>query len=356
VSVLVGWAIFTTPVSYWPGGSVNVLTDHYLKAVAFFWLLGTVVSTAPRLRILAWVLVLCSVPLAATGIHHYLAGVVLRTGVPGLVRISGYDGGSGLVGNPNDLALMLNLIIPIAVGLVMSESRAMHRWLAGVTVLLSATAVVLTFSRAGFLTLAATFLMFLGRLAWRRRAGKAATLLAAGLVLLTFMPSGYSERLSTITNLSADRTGSAEGRWNDWQVALGVIGSHPIMGVGIGQDILAMNESRGDDWVSVHNVWLEYAVDLGVPGFLLFFWLYLTCFRSARAVERRALREGLPDEVVQLAGAVQVSLVAFGVAGFFHPIAYQFFFFSIGGLAVALKHTYLTERARTLAAVSTQAQ
>jgi O-antigen ligase len=343
---LVGWSMFTIPVSYWPGGSVNVLTDHYLKAVAFFWLIGTVVSSAPRLRMLAWVLVLCSVPLAATGVHHYLYGVVLSTGVPGLVRISGYDGGSGLVGNPNDLALMLNLIIPIATGLMLSERRAAHRWVAAGAVLLSATAVILTFSRAGFLTLAATFIMFLGRLAWRRAPGKAASLLLAGLVVLPFLPAGYADRLSTITNVGADRTGSALGRLNDYQIALGVVASHPIMGVGIGQDILAMNESRGDDWVSVHNVFLQYAVDLGLPGLLLFLWLYLTCFRSARAVERRAVREPLPGDLVHIAAAVQIALVAFGVASFFHPIAYQFYFFSIGGLAVALKHAYLTERAR----------
>jgi len=40
---------------------------------------------------------------------------------------------------------------------------------------------------------------------------------------------------------------------------------------------------------------------------------------------------------------VQVSLVAFGVAAMFHPIAYQFYFFSIAGLAVALRNTCRVE-------------
>ena len=40
-----------------------------------------------------------------------------------------------------------------------------------------------------------------------------------------------------------------------------------------------------------------------------------------------------------LAAGLQVSLAAFFVAAMFHPIAYQFYFFTIGGLAVALKHT-----------------
>src|SRR5262245_5707338 len=32
---LVAWAIVTIPASVWPGGSMIVLTDHYLKAVTF---------------------------------------------------------------------------------------------------------------------------------------------------------------------------------------------------------------------------------------------------------------------------------------------------------------------------------
>jgi hypothetical protein len=40
-----------------------------------------------------------------------------------------------------------------------------------------------------------------------------------------------------------------------------------------------------------------------------------------------------------LASGVTVSLVVFGVAAMFHPIAYQFYFFCVAGLAVALRNT-----------------
>jgi len=40
---------------------------------------------------------------------------------------------------------------------------------------------------------------------------------------------------------------------------------------------------------------------------------------------------------VPLAAAVKVSLIAFAVEAMFHPIAYSFYFFSVGGLAVALR-------------------
>ena len=156
--------------------------------------------------------------------------------------------------------------------------------------------------------------------------------------------------MSTITDIEADQTGSATGRWRDYQVALGVVASNPILGAGIGQDVLAMNESRGDDWVSVHNAFLEYAVDLGIPGLVLFIWLFAKCFRSARGVERRPARNASDRELSHLAAGVQISLLGFAVAAFFHPIAYQFYFFAIAGLAVALKHADLTEHPRSLVA------
>jgi probable O-glycosylation ligase (exosortase A-associated) len=342
VLALVAWSILTLPLSMWPGGSVRVLTDHYLKAIAFFWLLGTVVTSTDRLRVMAWTLVLCSIPLAATGVANYLSGATLSTGVRGFYRIEGYMGGSGLTGNPNDLALMLNLIVPIA-GVLVFITRGAARVVALGALGLAVLAVVLTFSRAGFVTLAASFVMFLLVLARRKAAGAAAGLLVLAICIPPLLPEGYVERLSTITNIEADATGSAQGRWRDIQEAAEVVARNPIVGAGIGNDILAMNAQRGDDWTQVHNVYLQYGVDLGIPGLLLFAWLHLLCYRTARAVEKRSAREGNRD-LTLLAAGIQVSLVAFLVAAMFHPIAYQFYFFSIAGLAVALRNCWLTDR------------
>jgi len=87
-------------------------------------------------------------------------------------------------------------------------------------------------------------------------------------------------------------------------------------------------------------------VDLGIPGMLLFVWLHVLCFRTARAVEQRAAGMPAHRDLALMAAGVQVSLVAFAVAAMFHPIAYQFYFFSIAGLAVALRNTCRLEVAR----------
>jgi len=349
---LILWSMITIPMSYWPGGSIRLLTDQYLKAIAFFWLLATIITTPGRLRGIAWTLVLCAIPLAGTGIWHYLSGHVMQTGQDGLVRIVGYMGSSGLTGNPNDLALMLNLIIPLAGALALS-SRGPARLLATAVALLGVGGVIVTFSRAGFLALTATLFMFLVVLVRRKSGGAAIALFLIVLSVPALLPKSYVDRLSTITNMQQDKTGSAQGRYRDLGIALEVVSHNPIIGVGLGQDMIALNQARGrSTWRSVHNVYLQYAVDLGVPGFLLFAWLHLLCFRSAWAVERRARKDPAVAELAPLAAGVQVSLVAFLVAAMFHPIAYQFYFFSIAGLAVALKNTCRAEIARSHEPVS----
>jgi probable O-glycosylation ligase (exosortase A-associated) len=341
---LVTWAILTVPLSYWPGGSVTELTERFLKAVAFFWLIGTLVITKKRLTIFTWTLVLCSIPLAFTGVQHFLSGEFVTSRRAAVQRIAGYAG-SGVASNPNDLALMLNLLIPV-VGAAMLTTRTITlKFVAAITLLLSVTTVIITFSRAGFIALIVIVLLSLVALIRRRLPGVAIAIVVAALVVPPMLPPGYLERLNTITDIEKDRTGSAQGRWEDFGAAIDVVIKNPITGVGLGQDILALNEERGATWRSVHNVYLQYAVDLGLPGAALFIWLLLATYRGAKRVRIRAARDPALRDLGVLAGGVQIALVAFAVESFFHPVAYQFYFFCIGGLAVALKNTCRTELA-----------
>ena len=345
---LVAWSILTLPMSVWPGGSIRLLSDHYLKAVAFFWLLGTIVTTTARLRTVMWTLTLCSIPLAATGVVNYLAGDFLSTGARGVYRIAGYSG--VLTENPNDLALMLNLILPLTGALAFS-THGTRRLFAIAVMLLNIAAVVLTFSRAGFLTLAAMFVLLIGLLVRQKAPAAAALLVVLAICVPPLLPDGYVTRLTTIANIEADVTGSAQGRWQDTKLAARLVARNPIIGAGIGQDILVLNDARGvATWRRVHNAYLEYGVDLGVPGLLLFVWLHLTSYRTARSVEKRAATDANLAGLRPLASGVQISLVAFGVAAMFHPIAYQFYFFSVAGLAVALGTTAARARATAMPA------
>src|SRR5438309_11800675 len=118
--LLLAWAFATLPLSYWPGGSVATLSDLYLKSVIVFWLLANVITTEHRLRLLTRVLVLCSAPIAVTSIHNFMTGKFVHEW-DSIARIAGYD--SALSANPNDLALMLNLLLPLTIAILLSARR-----------------------------------------------------------------------------------------------------------------------------------------------------------------------------------------------------------------------------------------
>jgi O-antigen ligase len=329
---IVAWAVVTLPLSSWPGGSVSFLLNGYFKTVAVFWLLGNVVDTLPRLAQAAWALTWLSVPLALTGIRNYLSGAFIEAG-HGVRRIEGYD--AGLTGNPNDLALMLNLILPLSLALLVAARRASVRAALIAIVALQAGGVIVTFSRAGFLTLGVVFAAYLWRLLRRGRRGFAAVLLAVALAGLAALPAGYAARLATIADMSADVTGSAQSRWSDMAAGVRFVLEHPVFGAGIGMNTLALNALRGPEWMAVHNVYLEYAMELGLPGLALFVLLVVSCLRTVRRVRQRTQDVPALAELSWLAEGLQVGILAFAAAAFFYPVAYNFYFYYLAGLAVA---------------------
>ena len=153
-----------------------------------------------------------------------------------------------------------------------------------------------------------------------------------GLLAVAVAPPSYFERLATITDITADRTGSAQNRWEDTRLAAMFVLQHPLIGAGIGMDLLALNEMRGDRWLSVHNVYLNYAVDLGMVGLGLFLGVFVAAVLAMLRIER-----GGDDDLETVARALRISLLAFAIGGFFHPVAYHPFFYYIAGLAVAVR-------------------
>lgn len=329
-AALGGWAILTIPLSFWPGGSVNLFLDLYLKALALFWLLANLVDTPERLRRVAVALAAMGVPLAVTGVRNYASGAFLDDS--GVKRIEGYS--SGLAGNPNDLALVLNLVLPVALGLALGHRRPEGRVLAYLAATVLATGVVITFSRAGFITLMTTVLVYLLKLFGRGRVAPAAAVALLGFLALPLLPDGYVSRVASITSVESDPTGSAQKRWADTQAALRILPERPLLGAGLGMNVLALNDERGTTWTAVHNVYLQLGVELGLPGVALFVALQGASFRSARRAQQAARRSADP-ELYHLAEGIEVALLAFAVSGFFYPVAYHFYFYLIAGLAAA---------------------
>jgi len=167
--------------------------------------------------------------------------------------------------------------------------------------------------------------------------GWAFGILVIAILSLPFLPASYVQRIGTITDIDSDPTGSSQARWRDNVAATSFVMEHPILGAGIGMDVLALNQVRGPVWKQVHNVYLEYAVDLGLPGLILFLLLFFSVFRAARSTRHRLSSVPALRNLFLLAEALEVSLIVFAVEGLFHPVAYHFYFYYMAGLALAAR-------------------
>jgi probable O-glycosylation ligase (exosortase A-associated) len=321
-------AAFTIPFSLWPGGSFAVLSD-FAKTVAIFLLLSHVVTTMARLRLAAWLLTWMAIGLGLFALYNFMTGAMIDQGA-NQERLVGNEG--ALTKNPNDLALMVNLLLPLTVGLFLASRETWQRMVLLAAVGVEAATVVLTYSRGGAVTLAVIGLAYFWKL--RRRPERSfiyAGLLAAVLAL-PLLPSSYFDRMSTITNVEADRTGSAQERISDMIIAGKTILANPIIGAGMGMNMLVMREARGG-WLGVHNVYLEHALDLGLIGLGLFLVLLWSCLRVVSDIQHTA---SSPD-LVFFAQGLQVSLMAYATAAMFHPVSYQYYFYYIAGLAIGAR-------------------
>jgi hypothetical protein len=346
VGLLFGWAVVTLPASGMPEWSEVVLFDYYVKALGVFWLFGNIVTTLGQLRMVAWTFTLTAVPLAATGVWNFLSHRVVDTGID---RIVGYEAPLGT--DPNVLAMVLNLILPLTVGLFLATRRPAARALLAALIALEASAIIVTFSRGGFLTLATIFVLYLRTLNKSGEWRWAIAALVLAVAAVPMLPSGYVDRLRTITDINADKTHSAQERMVNTQTAVAFMLSHPLAAVGLGMNPLVVYELEKAHGVParilwVHNTYLEYAMDLGLFGLGLFLVLLVVCYGYAVRVRNRSAGVPALRELSTLAEAIRISIVACAVSGLFLPVAYHPFFYYVTGLAAAAAAVYETE-ART---------
>ena len=102
---------------------------------------------------------------------------------------------------------MLNLLVPLAIGLLLTRPRPLLRTLLLMTIGLEAVGIILTFSRAGFLAMGVTTVAWLWKFRRRRERGWVIAILVLGIACLPLLPSGYTKRLATMVNTSADPPG-----------------------------------------------------------------------------------------------------------------------------------------------------
>lgn len=263
-----------------------------------------------------------------------------------------YMASGAFLGDGNDFALSVNLVIPFCLFLLLDASTIRHKLIYAGALLLLVLGVVGTSSRGGTVALAAMGLYY-----WLKSDRKfLMAVISAAIVglILAFAPPLYFERMQTIKGF---QDGSAQGRILAWKAGVLMAVDHPFLGVGAGHFPVKYGvEYRPKGfgateipWQTAHSVYFVILGELGFPGL----GFILALIGSNLVANRRLARE-IPSRdseqtatETRLLACLSASLIAFAVGGAFLTAIYYPHVYVLAGLMVAARRL-IREGSRTL--------
>jgi hypothetical protein len=322
VVLLLLTGLLSIPLALEPAKAWDAFVQFF-KVVLIFVVMVNVVRTEKRLKTL-WVLVLMATCLLCiNAVNDYRAGILELRGA----RIKGSIG--GLFDNPNDLALHLVTMFPIALALSFGSRSLLLKLLYFGTALLIVGGIVVTFSRGGFLALMFASCVLLWKLVRNARWLLAPVAMALVVAFILFAPGGYKQRLSTRDD------DSAMARFDDLKRSLFVAARHPVVGVGMDNYILFSNANK-----VTHNAYTQVAAETGAAALVIYILFIVAPFKGLRKIEQQSFGNKSERRFFYAATALQASLVGYMVASFFASVAYLWYIYYLVAYAVCLRRLY----------------
>jgi putative inorganic carbon (HCO3(-)) transporter len=334
-------ALLSVPFAISSGEAWDNFVD-FSKVIMIFVVMVNAVRTEGRLRALFLLAMAVSLMLSYSAFNDFSHGTLNFGGQ----RVKGLVG--GMFDNPNDLAIHLVTMFPIAVGLAFARRGVWAKVFYVSCAVLFVAGVVATFSRGGFLGLVAATLVIVWKLGRKNRLVVGVLTAVALSIFIAASPGGYGSRISSM--FGGDATGSADARRDIfWRSAM-VAARYPIFGVGIGN----FYYKGQHDQVS-HNAYTQVAAEMGVAALIFYCMFMVTSLKRLRQVERESLAEKDRVRFYYLAVGLQASIVAYMVNSFFASVAHLWYVYYLVGYAVALRRLYARQYGASSPAGSTAA-
>ena len=249
-------ATFNTPV----GAPAWDFVESMGKVILPFVVGMTLIDSAAKLKLLAWVILLS---------HAYLAFEFNFSYLEGVNRLHDY----GFAGMDNNCAAIgLVTCVGLAFFLSLHAQNIWLKLLALGSVALMVHAVLFSYSRGGLLGLIVTgFVSFL--LIPKQAKHYLLFALTVGLGVFMAGPS-VRERFETSFAESEERDLAAQNRVDYWGFAVDLMRKEPLFGVGPRQFADTLPRVYGRTRAEAHNLWLQTGAEIGIPGlgFLLLFY------------------------------------------------------------------------------------
>ena len=299
--------------------------QSFVLVTAFYFLLLLSLRSLEDLRALLW-----GVVLSATATSVSVLASFETVGSLGTPERSG-----GIAGDPNFFALGASIAPAIALFLaVRSKSIGVKILLAVVSAVIFAGALM-SLSRGAYVALAAMFGVFVVRFVKLNL--KSIVLPATVLLCLSplFLPDRVFDRVGTLGQNWA-RENSIQNRLQGYSRGLDMFLSSPILGVGIGRshlstrrggaidpwDLRGRSYKPGGEFLVIHSTYVVFAAETGLLGLVPFLVIILLSWLDfSRVWSLRKHRDFAGDrtlqELVYLAGTLQIALAGLAVGGLF---------------------------------------
>ena len=315
------------------------------KVFVLYFILANNLRSVNDIRFVAWALLATVAFEGAVTIAQMATGRPLGIGFLGetQVRVSHgmrYARVGGTLGHPNELAMYLELVLPLCAGIFVSAQRQRDRFFAAGGFGLGLIALVMTGSRGAWIGFFFSMALFVYIILKRKLIEFKKIVIPIVLVFLIMCIVTVSFWATLERRFTGDDHGSAIGRIPLIQVALRVIKAYPIGGVGLNNYAVVMkdydNTIMGRMFTSlqrpVHNMYLLITAETGILGFAGFIWFLVAILLTAQKAVRRS------DFRLSLVGVGLLSgFVAFMIHGLVdkHPPGGYPLFYTLMALTVS---------------------
>ena len=260
-------------------------------------------------------------------------------------------GSAGIFFDENDLALYINAWLPFCFAMVLASKGLFKRIFFGTLTLIGVGAIVMTFSRGGFLGLIAMFAVF-----WLFSPKKLVTLGIAiiGVVVVMYVASlsssgkiKHQKKGSFFTEMdfsSQADNGTGKERIESWKSGWNMFKANPF-GVGANNYPVRFPEYQTDYfkrsmWGRVaHSLWFTLIPETGIIGIIIYLSLIAVNVRDIFKIKKYS--KLLDDEngpyVRSMSVAFLASLAGFFTSATFLAVLYYPHFWYLSGYIVALK-------------------
>ncbi len=279
------WAALCIPTSHWPGGSFDKMGAYFRYDLVTLLIPAGLIVTWKEMRRFGYVLALAS--------FGVLFAVRFCSKVDGGGRLSlAFE---GTIGNANDLAAILLLLLPfLAFCLLDSSGPKFFRFLCLPTIAYALYTILGTASRGALVALAAGTLFWFLRATMRQRLFGVILIPLLALPALVLLPDSAFNRLFNLfgeSHVEADE--SSASRSYLFRQSLVFTLKKPVFGVGPSQfsnyegHVSVSSGVRGN-WHETHCSWTQISSETGIPGILFYASAIFTAGLLVLRVNRRA--------------------------------------------------------------------